>query len=140
MPGGIEKNSPPPRPRDVIDILPWPFSRALCGAAFARGCGRYAMSEYRVSKNEATSGPRVAAPMSLALGLAAAPGGAQPRAAQPETTAPAAAARAATHPEAKRCVEALHELPPPTGQRRYRGGVLSMMSLLHVSGPLRAWS
>lgn len=47
---------------------------------------------------------------------------------------------AASNPRAKEFVQALWNLPIPTGKYRYYDGLLYLMSLLHCSGEFRIWS
>jgi oligosaccharide reducing-end xylanase len=51
----------------------------------------------------------------------------------------AVASLAATHPRAKKFVEALWNLTTPTGRYRYYDGMLYMLALLHCSGEFRIW-
>lgn len=51
----------------------------------------------------------------------------------------AVAALAATKPNAKKYVDALWELPVPTGTYRYYDGLLYLIGLLHCSGEFRIW-
>lgn len=51
----------------------------------------------------------------------------------------AVASLAATHPRAKKFVQALWELPVPEGIERYYEGLLYMMALLHCSGEFKIW-
>jgi len=52
----------------------------------------------------------------------------------------AVASLAATHPVRFRFTEELWKTPIPSGHDRYYGGMLYMMSLLHVSGQFRIWA
>jgi oligosaccharide reducing-end xylanase len=52
----------------------------------------------------------------------------------------AVASLAATHPRARRFVEALWNTEPPTGQWRYYDGMLYLLALLHCSGEFRIWA
>jgi oligosaccharide reducing-end xylanase len=52
----------------------------------------------------------------------------------------AVASLAATQPRAKDFVEALWDLPVPSGEWRYYDGMLYMMSMLHCSGEFRVWT
>jgi oligosaccharide reducing-end xylanase len=47
---------------------------------------------------------------------------------------------AATNPRAAKFVEALWNMPVPTGQYRYYDGLLYMLAMLHCSGQFRIWS
>ncbi|MEJ2649551.1 MAG: hypothetical protein P8016_14225, partial [Sedimentisphaerales bacterium] len=52
----------------------------------------------------------------------------------------AVTALAATDTErAKKFVEAIWELEPPSGRDRYYGGLLYYMSMLHCSGEFKIW-
>jgi oligosaccharide reducing-end xylanase len=51
----------------------------------------------------------------------------------------AVASLAATHPRAKKFVEALWTTPAPTGQWRYYDGLLYLMAMLHCGGDFRIW-
>jgi len=47
---------------------------------------------------------------------------------------------AATHPRAKKFVEALWNASIPTGQHRYYDGMLYLLALLHCGGEFRIWT
>jgi oligosaccharide reducing-end xylanase len=51
----------------------------------------------------------------------------------------AVASLAATQPRAKRFVEALWNIPVPTGEWRYYDGLLYLFGLLHCSGEFHIW-
>ena len=51
----------------------------------------------------------------------------------------AVASLAATQPRAREFVEALWNVPVPTGPYRYYDGMLYLLALLHSSGEFRAW-
>ncbi len=52
----------------------------------------------------------------------------------------AVASLAATHPRARRFVEALWNTPVPTGPHRYYDGMLYLLALLHCGGEFRIWA
>jgi len=52
----------------------------------------------------------------------------------------AVASLAATQPRARQFVEALWNLPVPSGRYRYYDGMLYLMALLHCSGEFRIWA
>lgn len=51
----------------------------------------------------------------------------------------AVAGLAATHPRAKKFVEALWNTPVPAGEHRYYNGMLYLLGILHCSGMFRIW-
>jgi endo-1,4-beta-D-glucanase Y len=51
----------------------------------------------------------------------------------------AVASLAATHPRSQQFVEALWNLPLPTGRYRYYDGMLYLLAMLHCSGEFRIW-
>ena len=51
----------------------------------------------------------------------------------------AVASLAATEPRARQFVDALWNLPVPSGRYRYYDGMLYLLAMLHCSGEFRIW-